>query len=187
MTSSIGITFPRRMNPTSTEAALSVLPADDRIVIWQSGNNLSIYLGGVLRADTTYKIRIDSTAKDLDGNSLGEPFSFSFQTAPLRISSTSPGNGQLFVDKSTKISIRFNTYVLKSSVESAFSIEPHVSGTFSYETGYYYTYKNSVIFTPAIYLIPNKKYTVTINSTVKDMFGKSMKAPFSFAFITSPE
>ncbi|MDI6765879.1 MAG: Ig-like domain-containing protein [Bacteroidota bacterium] len=185
--SSIRLTFPRRMDPVSTEAALTTIPNDDRIVLWPSGNQMTIYMGGIFRTDTLYQITIDSTAKDLDGNKLGEQFSFSFRTAPLRISYTNPGNGQLFVDKSKNISMGFNTYVLKSSVESAFSINPQVSGIFQYGDGYYYTPKNNVIFVPSTPLIPNKKYTVTLITSVKDMFGSNMKTPYTFSFVTSPE
>lgn len=184
---SIRLTFPRRMDPTSTDAALTVIPNDDRIVLWPSGNQMTIYMGGIFRTDSLYQITIDSTAKDLDGYKLGEQFSFSFRTAPLRISYTNPGSGQLFVDKSTKISMTFNTYVLKSSVESAFTIDPYVSGSFMYGGNYYYPSKSNIIFTPSTHLIPNKKYTVNINANIKDMFGSNMKAPYSFSFVTSPE
>ena len=55
---------------------------------------------GSFHADTEYSITIDETAEDLDGIKLGNPFSFSFKTAPVSISSTSPRNGELFVSPS---------------------------------------------------------------------------------------
>ncbi len=182
----IRVTFPRRMGPTTTEAALSVTPDDSRIVLWPAGNLMTIYMGGIFRTDTLYQITIDSTARDLDGNSLGERFSFSFRTAPVQTIATSPNNGQLFVNPSTTVSLNFNTYVLKSTVVSAFSISPAVSGTFEYG-GYNHDARNVVEFFPSTTLQRNTKYTVTISTEVKDMFGTNMKKSYTFAFVTSPE
>ncbi|MBI4547807.1 MAG: Ig-like domain-containing protein [Ignavibacteriae bacterium] len=182
----IRVTFPRRMDPVTTEAALSVTPNDSRIVLWPQGNVMTIYMGGIFRADTLYQVTIDSTARDLDGNLLGERFSFSFRTAPVHISWTGPGNGQLFVNPSTRISLYFNTYILKSTVESSFSISPNVAGTFVYG-GLYQDVKYIVEFIPSTSLQRNTKYTVSINPAVKDMFGTFMKKSHTFSFVTSPE
>ncbi|MBI3365935.1 MAG: Ig-like domain-containing protein, partial [Ignavibacteriae bacterium] len=146
--SGIHITFPRRMDPTSTEAALAITPDDSRIVLWPVENQMTIYLGGVYRAETKYTVTVDSTAKDLDGNSLGQRFSFSFWTSPVRVSSTSPTNGELFVKYQPNITMAFNTFIVKSTVQNSFSITPPVTGTFvyGYGTGYNDDAKNVVTF-----------------------------------------
>jgi len=51
--SGISITFPRRMDPSTTESAITMEPDDDRIYIWPEKNRLTIYTGGPFRADTT--------------------------------------------------------------------------------------------------------------------------------------
>ncbi|MGA2623852.1 MAG: Ig-like domain-containing protein [Bacteroidota bacterium] len=182
----IRITFPRRMDQTSTEHAISIVPSDPPIFIWPQPNQLTIYTGGLYRADTTYLVVVDSTAKDLDGNPLGMRFSFSFQTAPVLISSTTPINGELFVSYSQPVSLVFNTYVVRSSVDSAFSISPFVPGTLVYGNQYSQDQKNMVSFIPSAALLPNTKYTVTVGTQVKDFYGKRLKEPYGFSFITRP-
>jgi hypothetical protein len=160
-------------------------PMMETYFIWPAYNQLTIYTGGVFFANTTYNIKIDSTAEDLDGISLKQPFEFSFSTAPVKIQGTSPRNGELFVNHSDlKIQMTFNTYMKKSTIIDAFSISPSVSGTFNW---YPSNSKTSLAFFPSGNLRPNTKYTVTIANTAEDLFGSRMKKPYSFSFITRPE
>ncbi len=186
-TNGIQILFPRNMNQASTEAAITMTPDVERIYIWPQKNQLTIYTGGPFLADTTYSIRIDSTAEDLDGIGLGRPFSFSFSTAPVRLKSTRPQNGELFVEFRPNITMWFNTYMVKSSVQAAFSISPQVQGSFSWGTGHSTYDKTAITFTPATALQPNTKYTVTLDTAAMDLFGSKMKEPYTFSFVTRPE
>jgi hypothetical protein len=184
----IQLLFPRNMDPSSTERAITVRPRGDEIFIWPNYNELIIYTGGVFRAETTYEIAVDETAMDLDGNLMQHPFSFSFTTAPVGIRNVYPRNGELFVDLDQAITMYFNTYILKSSVESAFQITPAIPGTFKWGTRSSSSDDKSVItFIPSREFTINTKYTVTLGQGVKDMFGAYIKAPFTFAFITRPE
>jgi hypothetical protein len=184
----IQITFPRNMDAASTEAAISITPDMQEVFIWPDWNDLTIYTGGIFLADTKYEIKIDSTAQDLDGIPLGEPFMFSFNTAAVSLTSTTPRNGELFVDYIDQyIIMRFNTYMIKSTVENAFSISPHVTGNFIWGTRYGSSSKTVISFIPAQTLKPNTKYTVTIDSTAQDLYGSKLKEPYTFAFITRPE
>lgn len=182
----ITLTFPRRMDPASTEAATAVTPQMNKVFLWPDGNVMRIYTGGPFLSDTTISVTVDSTAKDKDGNLLGQRFSFWFRTAPLAVSYTTPGNAQLFVSLSQPVQISFDNYVVLSTVQSAFSISPSAGGTFSY--GGYSPNENlsEVIFTPSTTYQPNTKYTVTVSTVVKDMYGVSMKRPYSFSFVTRP-
>jgi hypothetical protein len=179
----IQITFPRNMDPGSTENALSYTPATDVIYIWPQYNQLTIYTGGVLRADTDYFFTIDSTAMDMDGVRLGNQFTFSFHTASVNISSTSPSNGDVFVSSTSPIYLYFNTYMMKSSVQSAFKITPAVSGTLDW----YNDSKTTMKYNPTQSFQNNTKYTVTIDARAKDIFGSAIKEPYTFSFIIRPE
>lgn len=185
--SGIRIIFPRNMDAASTEKAIDMVPETDPIFIWPAYNQLTIYTGGSFRADTTYVINIDSTAKDLDGNKMGHPFEFSFSTAEVGLRSTSPRNGQLFIDPSANIVMYFNTYMIKSSVEQVFKIEPAIEGNLQWGDGYSEYNKSALTFDPAGALKFNTKYTVTIGAGAKDLFGTGMKKEYSFSFITRPE
>lgn len=183
----IQITFPRNMNQSSTEEAITMIPDVDRIYLWPERNRLTIYTGGPFLADTTYTIGIDSTAEDLDGIELGYPFSFSFSTAQVAVRNTRPGNGELFVGPSTYITLWFNTYMVKSTVENAFTITPDVSGSFSWGTGHSENDKTAITFNPSSLLSPNTKYTVSVGTGAEDLFGSKMKEAYEFSFVTRPE
>lgn len=183
----IQLTFPRRMDPTSTEAATTITPSISNIFLWPEENVMRIYTGGPLLSDTTFTITVGATAKDKDGVELGTPFTFSFRTAPFRISSTSPVNAEVFVPPTQQIYLTFNSYVIKSSVQSAFSISPAVAGTFSYyNEGSTYETRNQIIFTPSQPLTGNTKYTVTVSTAAKDMFNVPMKSARTFSFVVRP-
>jgi hypothetical protein len=185
----ISITFPRRMDPATTEAAFTITPNDAHFVLWPQGNIMKIFLGGVYRSDTTYTVTIDSTALDLDGNKLGERVSFSFTTASVQVSYTSPSNGEVFVANSgVYILMSFNTYIVKSTVENSFSISPAVSGYFVYGyPGNSYYSKNVISFVPTGSFTPNTLYKVTIGTNTKDLYDTPMNTAYTFSFVTRKE
>jgi hypothetical protein len=71
----------------------------------------------------------------------------------------------------------------KSSVQSAFSITPAISGTLDWN----YDSKTVLKFTPSQSYQSNTKYTVVIGTQAKDIFGSPLKEPYSFSFIVRPE
>jgi len=183
----IQMTFPRNMDVASTEAAINITPEMEHIFIWPGYNQLTIYTGGSLFADTTYTISVDSTAQDLDGVSMGHPFKFSFETAEIGLRSTYPQNGQLFIDLDADITMYFNTYMVRSSLQDRFHIEPSISGNLRWGTSHSTSNKTALTFFPNGSLRPNTKYTVTISAGAEDLFGSKMNKEYSFSFITRPD
>ncbi|MEW6511083.1 MAG: Ig-like domain-containing protein [Bacteroidota bacterium] len=184
--SGILITFPRRMDPASTEAATSISPPMNRLFLWPDGNQMKIYTGGPFLSDTTINVTIAGTARDRDGIPLSQDFSFWFRTSPLRVQYTYPANAQLYVPLQQTIVLSFNSYVLLSSIQQAFSITPSITGSFAFAGTYPYDNPSQVVFTPAGNFQPNTKYTVTISTAAHDMYGVPMKGAYSFAFVTRP-
>lgn len=184
-TSGIRLTFPRRMDPASTEAATTVTPPMNTVFLWPADNSMLIHTGGPLLSDTLVTVEVSGAARDLDGTPMGEDFNFSFRTAPFQVRYSSPVNAQLFVDPSRPITLSFNSYVILSSVPDAFSISPPMTGSFRYG-GSSREIPEQVVFTPFTPLQPSTKYTVTIAPRVLDLHGVSMKAPHTFSFVTRP-
>jgi len=185
---SIYITFPRRMEAASVENAMIIVPATDAIYVWPEMNQLRIYTGGPLRCDQLYEISIDSTAEDMDGIRMGEPFTFSFETAPVEIESSSPQNGEVFVNTDAEIAFRFNTYMIISSIREAFTITPAISGTFQRGYGRYSNdSKDAVTFFPSGAFKVNIKYTVTLTTDAVDLHGTHLPEDYIFSFVTEPE
>jgi hypothetical protein len=184
--SGISLRFPRRMEKLSTEAAISVTPSMNKVFLWGDENYISLYTGGPFLSDTLITVSVDSSAKDKDGIKLGHQFTFSFRTAPVELNYSYPNNGEVYVSAGRTIQLSFNTYVDLQSVKNGFSISPAVSGTLTYYNSGSYDSPSQVIFTPNNALQANTKYTVTLSTAVKDMYGIPMKTPASFSFVTRP-
>jgi hypothetical protein len=186
---SIYMTFPRRMDQASVENSITITPYSDVIFLWPSGNKLKIYTGGPLVCEVLYQIHLPETALDLDGIALGEPFDFSFETAPVAVESVSPQSGEIFVSRNSKIRFTFNTYMILSSVKDAFSIVPGMSGTFirGYDEYNNNQPKDVITFIPSNLYASNTKYTVTLSTSAYDLHGTNLKEAYNFAFVTEPE
>jgi hypothetical protein len=186
--SGIRITFPRRMNASSTEAATTVNPNMNKAFLWPDENVLLIYPGGPFMTDTTISVHIASSALDKDGIALGKDYDLWFRTAPFNVSYVSPQNAQLFVSPTQTISINFNSYVKLASAQSAIQISPPLAGSFSYYSNgnSSYEYPQTVIFTPSSAMATNTRYTVTVSTNVRDMYDVPLKQPYVFSFITQP-
>lgn len=182
--SGMTITFPRKMNKQSVEEAINISPnTGNEMFIWPDGATLRIYTGGLFLADTKYAISIDSTAKDIEGQSMGNPFSFEFETAMVMVTSTYPQAGEVYVSQSQTLRLNFNSYIQLSTLKSGFSIEPQINGSLNYSGG---DSKTSFVFTPYESFKPNTKYTVFLSSTIKDINNKNLEDGYSFSFITRP-
>lgn len=83
------------------------------------------------------------------------------------------------VECSTPISIEFNWDMDEASTIAAFSINPKVEGTFSFEDS-----QHRMIFTPSVPLEISTVYTVTIDKSAKHPGEIAMGTDFSFKFLT---
>lgn len=188
----IYITFRTEMNRKSVEMAFRIEPAVEGEFFWYDYTRYSSYGSVELRflprdqlaTNTYYRVTIDSTASDTEGIRLSKPYQFSFTTEPIMILSTTPANKETWVDPYTSLSIIFNTEMDAESVIPAFKMVDSqlkdVTGKFNwYDQRYMY-------FRPDSILAGNEKYTVTLDTSAKDISGGSLDKPFSFWFKTRP-
>lgn len=80
----------------------------------------------------------------------------------------------------TPVTVQFNWDMDMDATEAAFSIEPAVEGTFTWEDLNY-----RMVFTPTKPYDINTVYTVTIGTGAKHAGGTPMEAPCSFSFKTT--
>lgn len=98
---------------------------------------------------------------------------------PEHIIYTYPRDGDKKVSLAKYISISFKSSMEKESVESSFSIEPHLEGEFDWESN------NSYFrFLPSYPLIPETTYTVTLTRGALTEEGDSLSFDYSFSFTT---
>lgn len=178
--SSIYVYFNSKMDRQSVEQNFLISP---EMLLgnykWFDSRRMSFQPGKYLASNTEYTITIDANASDIFDNNLLGTRSFTFETEPLRITSNFPTNGATFVNRSSPISITFNTYVNQQTAQNAFSLEPSIDGwNFQWSDQTHFQYSGSAR------LQSNTSYRVTIDSTCSDYKGNLLPSNFSFVFQT---
>jgi outer membrane protein assembly factor BamB len=118
---------------------------------------------------------------------------------PIAIAFDSQDETDIDIDAPLKFT--FNTQMNHKSVESAFSIDPHIDGTFSWKTERTFvsfsaessvsntqersgSYKSIMTFTPSSNYEYSTTYTVTISTAAKDLSENHLTLPITWSFIT---
>ena len=104
-----------------------------------------------------------------------EEVSFIIDTTPPTVIDHTPTGTDVPVI--TTINVTFSEPMNKSSVQSAFSISPPVSGSFSWSG-------NKMIFTPYSDLVYNTTYNVIIGTGAMDLACNHLESPYSWNFAT---
>lgn len=131
-------------------------------------------------------VTLKSGIKDRAGNGLKDEYSFVFSAgsdvdtdAPILVS-ISPAHNSTDVPANTDIRIKFNEYVLESSVSAAnFSVN---GGDVSINIA---VDRNNVILTPALNLSLGQTYSIEIGSGVADLAGNASGSSSSAQFTTA--
>ncbi len=131
-----------------------------------------------------YTITIDSSAHDIYGDYFGAAASFSFTPEPyFRVADTYPMNNDTAISPIyPSITIRFNSAVDTTTARSAFSVSPSVAGSASI---YYGPWGLSWSLPSTSMLASATMYTVTIATSIKDVYGNVQPSPYSFSFTTA--
>lgn len=79
----------------------------------------------------------------------------------------------------TKIKITFDQRMRKPQAQNAFSIQPSVSGTFSWED-----LGKTLVFTPSTLLSLGTQYTATLDTTAINFNYRPILGSYSFSFVT---
>ena len=185
----ISIRFNKILDMSTVHQSLQISPSNTGYARIDT-NDISVFSGDViyvyLQFDSscvwnigqTYTITVLSTLKDINGNTLSTPYSFSFTPEPyFRVKSTYPTNGQANVSRICYVELNFNNSFNLSSLQSSFSISPVISGTWYASSSYAY-------FNSLSTLNPNTVYTLTLSTDIKDSQGRSLSSPYTFSFTT---
>ncbi len=96
-----------------------------------------------------------------------------------QVVSVTPADGLTDVSLSSSIIVNFDIPMDKSSVQSAFSISPNISGTFAWSDN-----DKKLEFLPSSKLTKDTQYTVTVDTTAQTIFGVRLENIYSFTFRT---
>ncbi|UCE06873.1 MAG: Ig-like domain-containing protein [bacterium] len=177
--SNIYVYFNSRMDRQSVEQNFLTTPIKMGNFKWFNSRRVSFQPGTFLASSTQYTVTIGANAKDIYNNSLPEDKTFTFETEPLRITSSYPANGATSINRSSQVSITFNTYVNQETVHNAFSLAPAVEGW-----NFQWNDLTRFQYTGSTKLQANTFYIVTVDTTCSDAWGNLLPTNYSFIFKT---
>lgn len=138
------------------------------------------------RVGRQYSMRIDTSAKDINGNRLSAPFEINFTPEPaFRVRGISPLSGAVNVSAST-IQIAFNAAV-DTSIRPEIMISPPVLGLWHYVRFTSVSLDSSqLVFQGSSAFPSGLTYTISIGPAAVDRYGDSLLGGFSSSFNTVP-
>jgi hypothetical protein len=183
VTTAIQVTFNEPMDRISTEGAFS-LDSVSGSFAWSLDNTTMTFTpASPMAYDTLYTVTMTDAAKSMQGDSL-MPYSWSFTTElppppnPI-VESHVPVDGAIGVPVAAAIEVTFSEPMDWVSTESAFSISPFVSGSFSW------SFDNTTLtFTPGASLAYDTLFTATISTAAMSQAGQYLESPYTWSFTT---
>ena len=168
----------------NTQSLLDNLTIDPPIEVYTSeiiDDRIRLYPVYSWMSDTTITFHISSNLQEIGGAYLEEDTSFSMLIPPLNVIKVVPYHNQHFVSIYQDIDIYFNNMVDEGSISQAITIMPEINYNISTQL---FSYHNTFIVIDPDSLISLTEYTVTIDTSLKDFYGRNMKQKFSFTFVT---
>lgn len=168
------VEFSEPMDPASTAAALQINPPVDGTVTFLNGATELRFTPDPAYAEwTSYGVTIGTGAKDLTGNGLAMPDSFSFSTGaangdttPPTVTAFSPANSASNVARSSVIEVTFSEAMDRATAEGAFWTFPAVAGALSWNAA-----STVLTLTPDGLLPDDTEMVVAVENTARDASG----------------
>jgi hypothetical protein len=183
---SVVIDFDTKMDPTSTEAASTLVPGTTLGFAWDAtGKRMTAKPTAPLGEGTKYTFTVSGSAKSAAGPALTNPHSFDFTTEtksanlPPKVQTTSPAHGATAVARDAPVTITFSLPMDPATTVAAFSLSPAVGGGTPAVNGVALTFTHTETFSAST------KYTVTVTGDAKSSVGVKMGASHSFDFTTA--
>ncbi len=180
----IQIRFNKSVNQSVTAQAFSVTANGSVLpgkVSWADDRTLLFTPFEPLQTGISYTMALTTQAEDINGVDLNAPFAHTFSTKTSytrpTVLSASPADHASVSDQLSPITIAFSEAMSASTVESAFSISPSVTGLFSMSTD-----GTTLTFTPTQALQWQTQYAVTVGTGAADLQGNTLGAAFTTHF-----
>jgi hypothetical protein len=156
-------------------------------VSYAAGSNAALFIPTAnLAPSTTFTATVTNGAQDLAGNALGSgavpnPWTFATGTAASTtaptITLTNPANSATAVQLNATVNATFSEAMDPTTLTSAtFTLSATLAGTPVTGTVSYASATDIATFTPTSLLAANTKYTATVTTGAKDMFGNALAA-----------
>lgn len=176
------VTFSHPMNRTTITNALTITQATNVTLVWRSGYVLSIVPQTSWQTETTYTITIGTAARRISGQSMTQPYTFSFATSSADI--TPPTIVQTDPAEDSEVSNTGYIYIYYSEpmdtvfFSRALKLSPRFTHSLHWNS-------NDTILTIMPQSLPPNTYTVTITTFASDKAGNHLQVNTSFSFHVS--
>jgi alpha-2-macroglobulin len=168
------MSFSYHVDQGSVDDSLRIDPPLQAEINWIGDKSFYLETDESLPANQLYTFSFEGDIYDKDGQVLPPLDPVSFQTPPP-ILAVRPIQGGTAINENT-IQIRFDRPMDERSTEAAFSIDPDVSGVFSWS-------ETTLYFRPSGYIVPFAEYTVTLSTDALDADGNPILVePFQWSF-----
>ncbi|MBI5207049.1 MAG: Ig-like domain-containing protein, partial [Candidatus Firestonebacteria bacterium] len=159
-------------------------------IVTYSGTTAIFTPNSDLAPNTDYMVTLTTDIKDLSGNALEYPYSWSFTTGeipdndPPQIILINPKNNSIEIPVNTSISVTFSEPIDISTITTSTFIiagaglaPAQISGIVAYSG-------NTAVFIPDYDFSPITNYTVTLSKDIKDIAGNNLKSDYVWTFAT---
>jgi hypothetical protein len=162
------------------------LPVNGKVSYHRSSRTATFTPTAPLKHGVTYVARLSPSLRDVQGNSLGLTYQWSFTTAadrtPPAVVRTSPSHGQMNVPLDALVQVKFNEAMSSSSLTgSSFELLDRdgrlVSGSVVTSSD-----QQSAIFIASAPLMPGMEYMARLSPSVSDAAGNALGRGFSWRF-----
>jgi alpha-2-macroglobulin len=188
--SSLTLYFNQAMDAGSVEAAFSLAPSVAGSFEWPDTATVRFIPGSPLPPTTLFQVLVSDEAVSVDGQKLGSPSEFSYQSADyVRVMEMLPAPGAVDVNAGSAIMVTFNQPMVENLADgaagsAAFTLEPAVTGRGEWVN------PGAYIFYPSLTLAGSEQYTVRLNPELTSLMGAALAPNFlaqdqSWQFLTA--
>lgn len=183
----IYFTFNTAPDFSSIQKGLSIQPPLYLEYSWQGSNSIYVEPAiGFWKCNTKYVITINTTAEDIIGQALPQPYTYTFYTQSVRVVSphSFPSYGQVAVSRSPSIEIEFNTLMDSAQTVNAFRLTKDQDSAAIPWTVSLDNINLQFTFTPTQLLDQLTTYVITVDTSAADLFESKMPISWSSIFTT---
>ena len=179
--SPIYVRFNSNVNRNDIFNHLTIIPECEMNISSYSATNHEIKPALSWHPDTLMTIILSQGLPESGGATLQKDYQLQFNTEPLAVIDHDPYDNQHFVRQTATISISYNYLIDESSVTEALSICPLTELNLRTNNG---CGRSTIYITAVNGLQKATKYTVTVDTSLKHIYGTHLKEPYFFSFTT---
>ena len=184
----IELVFDQPMDQASVSQAFAMEPQVEGAFNWVNDHIVQFEPAATLSRESEYRVVIDDSARNIEGESMVEPITFDFETVGyLEVSEVQPGPGSVGVDPETLVTVVFNRPVVpltgidqQSDLPDPLNFDPPVEGEGAWLSTSIYQFK------PEPALMPATAYTVQVSEEINDTLGAPLEDRYAWTFTTVP-